>query len=142
MALLILSFATLDEAWGDIKPYINYNPILNQNNSNVENNSPKMETIRVNEPITQNNANNDEKFNNLENNIEKNNTELRNEIVKLNNKIEKLIRSNNKQVNAITNNDFLTKNMNDILLFMIFGLFIMLLMDLFYKIICSKISRK
>ncbi len=137
-----MPFATLDEAWGDIKPYINYNPILNQNNSNVENNSPKMETIRVNEPITQNNANNDEKFNNLENNIEKNNTELRNEIVKLNNKIEKLIRSNNKQVNAITNNDFLTKNMNDILLFMIFGLFIMLLMDLFYKIICSKISRK
>ena len=137
-----MPFATLDEAWGDIKPYINYNPILNQNNSNVENISPKMETIRVNEPITQNNANNDEKFNNLENNIEKNNTELRNEIVKLNNKIEKLIRSNNKQVNAITNNDFLTKNMNDILLFMIFGLFIMLLMDLFYKIICSKISRK
>jgi len=137
-----MPFATLDEAWGDIKPYINYNPILNQNNSNVENNSPKMETIRVNEPTTQNNANNDEKFNNLENNIEKNNTELRNEIVKLNNKIEKLIRSNNKQVNAITNNDFLTKNMNDILLFMIFGLFIMLLMDLFYKIICSKISRK
>ena len=137
-----MPFATLDEAWGDIKPYINYNPILNQNNSNVENNSPKMETIRVNEPITQNNANNDEKFNNLENNIEKNNNELRNEIVKLNNKIEKLIRSNNKQVNAITNNDFLTKNMNDILLFMIFGLFIMLLMDLFYKIICSKISRK
>ena len=137
-----MPFATLDEAWGDIKPYINYNPILNQNNSNVENNSPKMETIRVNEPTTQNNANNDEKFNNLENNIEKNNTELRNEIVKLNNKIEKLIRSNNKQVNAITNNDFLIKNMNDILLFMIFGLFIMLLMDLFYKIICSKISRK
>ena len=137
-----MPFATLDEAWGDIKPYINYNPILNQNNSNVENNSPKMETIRVNEPTTQNNANNDEKFNNLENNIEKNNTELRTEIVKLNNKIEKLIRSNNKQVNAITNNDFLTKNMNDILLFMIFGLFIMLLMDLFYKIICSKISRK
>jgi hypothetical protein len=101
-----------------------------------------MENIRVNDPTTQNNANNDEKFNNLENNIEKNNTELRNEIVKLNNKIEKLIRSNNKQVNAITNNDFLTKNMNDILLFMIFGLFIMLLMDLFYKIICSKISRK
>ena len=79
---------------------------------------------------------------NIKNNIEKNNTELRNEIVKLNNKIEKLIRSNNKQVNAITNNDFLTKNMNDILLFMIFGLFIMLLMDLFYKLICSKISRK
>ena len=137
-----MPFATLDEAWGDIKPYINYNPILNQNNSNVEQTTTNMETIRVNEPITQNNANNDEKFNNLENNIEKNNTELRNEIVKLNNKIEKLIRSNNKQVNAITNNDFLTKNMNDILLFMIFGLFIMLLMDLFYKIICSKISRK
>lgn len=134
-----MPFATLDEAWGDIKPYINYNPILNQNNSNVEQKPPKMETIRVNEPTTQNN---DEKFNNLENNIEKNNTELKNEIVKLNNKIEKLIRSNNKQVNAITNNDFLTKNMNDILLFMIFGLFIMLLMDLFYKIICSKISRK
>jgi len=139
-----MPFATLDEAWGDIKPYINYNPILNQNNSNVEQKASKIETIRVNEPIIQNNANanNDEKFNNLENNIEKNNTELRNEIVKLNNKIEKLIRSNNKQVNAITNNDFLTKNMNDILLFMIFGLFIMLLMDLFYKIICSKISRK
>jgi len=139
-----MPFATLDEAWGDIKPYINYNPILNQNNSNVEQKASKIETIRVNEPINQNNANanNDEKFNNLENNIEKNNTELRNEIVKLNNKIEKLIRSNNKQVNAITNNDFLTKNMNDILLFMIFGLFIMLLMDLFYKIICSKISRK
>jgi predicted RNase H-like nuclease (RuvC/YqgF family) len=137
-----MPFATLDEAWGDIKPYINYNPILNQNNSNVEQTTTKMETIRVNEPTIQNNANTDEKLNNLENNIEKNNIDLKNEIVKLNNKIEKLIRSNNKQVNAITNNDFLTKNMNDILLFMIFGLFIMLLMDLFYKIICSKISRK
>jgi hypothetical protein len=30
-----MPFATLDEAWGDIKTYINYNPILNQNNSNV-----------------------------------------------------------------------------------------------------------
>jgi len=137
-----MPFATLDEAWGDIKPYINYNPILNQNNSNVEQKASKIETIRVNEPTIQNNANTDEKLNNLENNIEKNNIDLKNEIVKLNNKIEKLIRSNNKQVNAITNNDFLTKNMNDILLFMIFGLFIMLLMDLFYKIICSKISRK
>ena len=137
-----MPFATLDEAWGDIKPYINYNPILNQNNSNVEQTTTKMETIRVNEPTIQNNANTDEKLNNLENNIEKNNIDLKNEIVKLNNKIEKLIRSNNKQVNTITNNDFLTKNMNDILLFMIFGLFIMLLMDLFYKIICSKISRK
>ena len=69
-----MPFATLDEAWGDIKPYINYNPILNQNNSNVEQNTSKMETIRVNEPTTQNNANaiNDDKLNNLENNIEKN----------------------------------------------------------------------
>ena len=123
-----MPFATLDEAWGDIKPYMNYNPILNQNNTNMDPEPKKVETIRVAEPepVPQNNL--------QLNNIEKVNIDLKNEVIKLNKKIEQLINNNNRTI-VNNNNDFLTKNMNDILLFMIFGLFVMLLLDLFHKVL-------
>ena len=126
-----MPFATLDEAWGDIKPYMNYNPILNQNNTNMEPEPKKVETIRVAEPepepVPQNNL--------QLNNLEKVNIDLKNEVMKLNKKLEQLINNNRTIVNNNNNNDFITKNMNDILLFMIFGLFVMLLLDLFHKVL-------
>ena len=125
-----MPYATLDEAWGDIKPYMNYNPILNQNNTNME---PEPKTIRVAEPVPEPEPVIPQ--NNLQlNKLEKANDDLKNEVMKLNKKLEQLINSNNSNNNN-NNNDFLTKNMNDILLFMIFGLFIMLLLDLFHKML-------
>jgi hypothetical protein len=58
---------------------------------------------------------------------------MRTEIERLNKKIEKLLTVNS--LSSRTNNqvDFFNNNIHDIILFMIFGLFVMLIMDIVLK---------
>jgi hypothetical protein len=148
-----MPFASIDEAWGQVKPYVNYNPIINQTNTNVpipENNN-KNNMIRVANELPINSELNTIKDNHekleskMDYNIDKMNQDLRSEIDRLNRKIDSLIKNQATMFASARNNsttDFFNKNIHDILLFMIFGLFTMLVFDAFFKVIKMKLLKK
>jgi hypothetical protein len=148
-----MPFASIDEAWGHVQPYVNYNPIINQTNTNVpeqKQEQPKENMIRVaNElPMTTElnsiKANHEKLETKFDYNIDKMNQDLRNEIDRLNRKIDSLIRNQSNIYSSRNNNssnDFFNKNVHDILLFMIFGLFTMLIFDAFFRVIKMKLLK-
>lgn len=148
-----MPFASIDEAWGHVKPYVNYNPIINQTNTNVpeQQQSPKQNNmIRVADELpmtTEMNTirqNHEKLETKVDYNLDKMNQELREEIDRLNRKIDSLIRNQSNLFSAANNSkngDFFNKNIHDILLFMIFGLFTMLIFDAFFKVIKMKMLK-
>jgi predicted RNase H-like nuclease (RuvC/YqgF family) len=144
-----MPFASIDEAWGHVKPYVNYNPIINQTNTNVPEQQPPKQNnmIRVaNElPMTTEinslRQNHEKLETKLDYNLDKMNQELRAEIERLNRKIDSLIRNQSTLFSNSKNTDFFNKNIHDILLFMIFGLFTMLIFDAFFRVIKMKLMK-
>jgi len=94
------------------------NQLNNNNNNNNSNNS---------------NSNN----NNNSNNTNNNNKNYKKEIALINKKIDAII----KKLDKTENIDFFNKNIHDIILFIIFGLFLILVLDGMYKIILLKINK-
>lgn len=140
-----MTFATMEEAWGTIEPYQNYvndykNLAMENTNDNATNNlvnnldnteqreEPKNNnyTIETNSYDPVNTEQLETKFTY---NLNRVNMELKEEISRLNRRLDQVL---NSRINT-PSNDFFNKNIQDILLFMIFGLLVMLLLDLITK---------
>lgn len=136
-----MPFATIDEAWGNVKPYINNNPILENTPDKIVEIKPKLETVRVKPEFEVedeiNNINN--KYQSLEGRIDNSVYNLKEDIRRLNKKIDSLL--NNRKINVKKNEDFVKKNLNDIILYMIFGLIVMLVVDIIFKLAKNKLGK-
>ena len=136
-----MPFATIDEAWGNVKPYINNNPILENTPDKIVEIKPNLETVRV-KPVfeveTEIKGIND-KYQSLEGRIDNSVYKLKEDIRRLNSKIDSLL--NNRKINVSHNEDFVKKNMNDIILYMIFGLIVMLVVDIIFKLAKNKLGK-
>ena len=87
-------------------------------------------------------------FNNLKNQLNSNVNNINNNVGHINKNVNSEINSINKKIDYILkklekNNkvDFFNKNIHDIILFIIFGLFLILILDGMYKIILLKINK-
>ena len=136
-----MPFATIDEAWGNVKPYINNNPILEDSTDKIVEIKPKLETVRVKPEFEVENEIKgiNDKYQSLEEKIDYNVYNLKEDIRKLNKKIDSLL--NNRKINVKKNDDFVKKNINDIILYMIFGLIIMLVVDIIFKLAKNKLGK-
>ena len=136
-----MPFATIDEAWGNVKPYINNNPILEDSTDKIVEIKPKLETVRVKPEFEVENEIKgiNDKYQSLEGRIDNSVYNLKEDIIKLNKKIDSLL--NNKKHYVKKNDDFVKKNINDIILYMIFGLIIMLIVDIIFKLAKNKLGK-
>ena len=136
-----MPFATIDEAWGNVKPYINNNPILENTPDKIVEIKPKLETVRVKPEFDVENEIKgiNDKYQSLEGRIDNSVYNLKEDIIKLNKKIDSLL--NNKKHYVKKNEDFVKKNINDIILYMIFGLIIMLVVDIIFKLAKNKLGK-
>ena len=130
-----MTFATMEEAWGTIEPYENYvndykNVARESNNTanNIPEEQPKNNNYSV-ETIPYEEVNTEQLETKFTYNLNRMNMELKDEIARLNRRLDQVLNSRN---NA-PSNDFFNKNIQDILLFMIFGLLMMLVLDLITK---------
>ena len=46
-----MPYATIDEAWGNVKPYVNKNTIIEPDTNNIGTLEPKEEKIRVRDAL-------------------------------------------------------------------------------------------
>ena len=135
-----MPFATIDEAWGNVKPYINNNPILENTPDKIVEIKPNLETVRVKpefEVETEIKGIND-KYQSLEGRIDSSVFHLKEDIRRLNRKLDSML--NNRKIN-VKNEDFVKKNINDIILYMIFGLIVMLVVDIIFKLAKNKLGK-
>lgn len=135
-----MPFATIDEAWGNVKPYVNNNPILENTPDKIVEIKPNLETVRVKpefEVETEIKGIND-KYQSLEGRIDSSVFNLKEDIRRLNRKLDSML--NNRKIN-VKNEDFVKKNINDIILYMIFGLIVMLVVDIIFKLAKNKLGK-
>ena len=166
-----MTFCTIEEAWGTSSQenFTNIETYQNIDFSKSSNNQERVvEAESEPEPIIKNNIseNENENLNNsllsdkvdyvienqlkeiqndkqrletkLDSNVNKINSNLRSEIDLINKKIDNILKRLEKQN---TNVDFFNKNIHDIILFVIFGLFIILVLDGMYKLLMFKLSK-
>ena len=122
-----MAYATLEEAWETMPNIENF---MTTPETKEETNTPVSIEEEESEPDTMMAERLETK---LDYNLDRIHNEMRAEIERLNKKIEKLLTVNS--LSSRTNNqvDFFNNNIHDIILFMIFGLFVMLIMDIVLK---------
>jgi hypothetical protein len=155
-----MSFATLNEAFGNMNPNPNNsrNNISNRSNSKKGKNNNKSKRGQRNHRVQENffNYESEESYDSEMDDMVENFTEEYSNNAKGNNSKDKSITDSDskltkmqEQIDAIlkkldTNNNIqntlFNKNMHDIILFIIFGLFVVLLLEALFKIANNKKS--
>jgi hypothetical protein len=150
-----MPFCTIQEAWGnlDFEPFAN--PPKNNNNKPEEIliQEPEPEPVPVNEPERQPLLSNNETqlminqivqekiaLENNNNNNNNNNNQYNSDIDLINKKIDNILRRLEESHVVQEQPDFFNKNIHDIILFIIFGLFLILILDGMYKILLLKLK--
>ena len=125
--MILMAYATLEEAWETMPNIENF---MTTPETKEETHTPVSIQEEESEPDTMMAERLETK---LDYNLDRIHNEMRTEIERLNKKIEKLLTVNS--LSSRTNNqvDFFNNNIHDIILFMIFGLFVMLIMDIVLK---------
>ena len=137
-----MPYATIDEAWGNVKPYVNKNTIIEPDTNNIGALEPKEEKIRVRNELPEiTNLNN--KYSTFETRVDSSIHDLKNEISRLNRKLDNLLQQGHHSPKKLVVSDtFLNQNMNDLILYVIFGLMVMLIIDIIFKLTRSKLLGK
>ena len=137
-----MPYATIDEAWGNVKPYVNKNTIIEPDTNNIGTLEPKEEKIRVRDALPEiTNLNN--KYNTFETRVDSSIHDLKNEISRLNRKLDNLLQQGDiASKNPVVTDTFLNQNMNNLILYVIFGLMVMLIIDIIFKLTRSKLLGK
>lgn len=137
-----MPYATIDEAWGNVKPYVNKNTIIEPDTNNIGTLEPKEEKIRVRDALPEiTNLNN--KYNTFETRVDSSIRDLKNEISRLNRKLDNLLQQETiASKNMVVTDTFLNQNMNNLILYVIFGLMVMLIIDIIFKLTRSKLLGK
>ena len=137
-----MPYATIDEAWGNVKPYVNKNTIIEPDTNNIGTLEPKEEKIRVRDALPEiTNLNN--KYNTFETRVDSSIHDLKNEISRLNRKLDNLLQQETiASKNMVVTDTFLNQNMNNLILYVIFGLMVMLIIDIIFKLTRSKLLGK
>ena len=157
-----MTWSTIEEAWGN-EPTENFNNYYEnyQTNNSQKQGSTQPTQVASTQPTqvpTQMQYNNiknklfDEKINRLETKLTTNNLSINKkldnltlkieaEIKRVNTEVRNLIETLNNDNSDNTNGDNFPQNMNDIILFVIFGVFMIILMDSMYRILLLKIKK-
>ena len=137
-----MPYATIDEAWGNVKPYVNKNTIIEPDTNNIGTLEPKEDKIRVRDELPEiTNLNN--KYNTFETRVDSSIHDLKNEISRLNRKLDNLLQQgHHSPKKPVVSDTFLNQNMNDLILYVIFGLMVMLIIDIIFKLTRSKLLGK
>ena len=136
-----MPYATIDEAWGNVKPYVNKNTIIDPNNNNIGTIEPTEEKIRVRDELPEITSLNN-KYNTFETRVDSSIHDLKDEISRLNRKLDNLLQRTSTQKNLVGTDTFLNQNMNNLILYVIFGLMVMLIIDIIFKLTRRKLLGK